>query len=293
VALVLVGACAADDAAPVERRRQPGIVVASFDFAESLLLGEIYAQALEDEGVEVVRQLGLGPRELVGPALRQGFIDVVPEYAGSALDAAAPGADVDPTDLGAVTGALADAVAPWGVGVLAPAAAANQNGIAVPRVLADRHQLETISDLQPIAGSLTLGGPPECAERSRCLLGLEDLYGLRFASFVPLATQEFVRRALDDGVVDVGLLFTTEAALAGSSLVLLEDDRRLQPVENVVPVVRQDVLGDGRVARVLDEVSRALTTPGLRFLNWRVAHAGTSVGLEARGWLVRHGLVSR
>ncbi|MBA3801938.1 MAG: glycine/betaine ABC transporter substrate-binding protein, partial [Acidimicrobiia bacterium] len=62
------------------------ITVGSFDFDESMLVAEIYSQALEAEGFEVQRAFSLGPREFLGPALRNGLVDLVPEYAGTALD---------------------------------------------------------------------------------------------------------------------------------------------------------------------------------------------------------------
>ena len=125
---------------------------------------------------------------------------------------------------------------------------------------------------------------------------MTDAYGLRFAAFVPLAGQSFVRQALEDDVIDVGVLFTTDGALAGDDLVLLDDDRGLQPAENLVPMVRSDVLeatGNQQVAGVLDEVSQRLTTANLRFLNWRVSVAGNDVASEARGGLIRQGFVER
>jgi osmoprotectant transport system substrate-binding protein len=140
---------------------------------------------------------------------------------------------------------------------------------------------------------LAIGGPPECPQRPRCLPGLAEVYGLRFDGFVPLAGEALVRRALADGVIEVGVLFSTDASLAGGELVVLDDDRRLQPPDNVVPMVRTAVLDDDRIAAALDEVTAELTTTNLRFLNWRVANAGGSVADEARGWLVRHGLVAR
>lgn len=272
------------------------VVVASFNFAESRLVAEIYAQALEDEGVDVRRELDLGPRELVLPALRQGRVDVVPEYLGTALTAVAPAATVDRSNPDAVSRALADAVEPWGLRVLQHAEAQNQNGLAITRPTAEREALRTTSDLGPVAPTLTLGGPPECPDRRHCLEGLTEVYGLRFAGFVPLDGQAYVRRALEDEVIDVGVLFTTDGALAGDDLVLLEDDRGLQPAENLVPLVRSDVLesvGDRRVEVALGEVSQRLTTPTLRFLNWRVSVAGNDQAAEAHGWLVRHGLVER
>jgi osmoprotectant transport system substrate-binding protein len=273
-----------------------GVAVASFNFAESRLVAEIYAQALEDEGIPVRRELDLGPRELVLPALRQGRVDIVPEYLGSALTAAAPAATVNRSDPEAVRSALAEAVQPWGLRVLSYADAQNQNGLVVTRATAERLDIRTTSDLASVARRLTLGGPPECPSRRYCLEGLADVYGLSFAAFVPLARQSYVRQALEDHVIDVGVLFTTDGLLAGDDLVPLDDDRGLQPAENVVPMVRSDVLEavDGRrVVAALDEVSRRLTTANLRFLNWRVSVAGNDPASEARGWLIRQGLVDR
>jgi osmoprotectant transport system substrate-binding protein len=293
-AVLALAACGGGQEAPSAPAE--GVAVASFNFPESRLVAEIYAQSLEDAGVPVRRELDLGPRELVLPALRQGRVDIIPEYLGSALTAAAPAATVDRSDPEAVRTALAEAVAPWGVRVLRPAAAQNQNGLVVTRATAKRVSLRSASDLAPVARRLTLGGPPECPTRRYCLEGFSDVYGLHFAGFVPLATQSYVRQALEDDVVDVGVLFTTDGALAGDDLILLRDDRGLQPAENLVPVVRADVLEapDGeRVAAALDEVSQRLTTANLRFLNWRVAVARNDPATEARGWLIRQGLVEK
>ena len=188
------------------------------------------------------------------------------------------------------------AVDAWGLRVLEPSAAQNQNGLAVARATAERLDLEVTSDLRGAAAELTIGGPPECPDRPYCLPGLAEVYGLTFAEFRPLADQAHVRQALADRVIDVGVLFTTDGALAGGDLVLLGDDRGLQPAENLVPMVRAEVLAapDGdRVAATLDAVSGHLTTANLRFLNWRVSVAGNDPADEAHAWLVRQGLVER
>jgi osmoprotectant transport system substrate-binding protein len=290
--LLLAAACGGDPPAS-GGGRSGAVVVASFDFAESRVLAEIYAQAIEGAGIPVERQLDLGSRELVLPALRQGLVDVVPEYAGSALEAVAPGQMAGGSDLPEVVAALDDALAPSGLTVLEAAPASNQNVVAVTAELAADRGLRTIGDLAPLAPSLALGGPPECARRPLCLVGLGEVYGLEFERFVGLGGADLVDRALADGVVDVGVLFSTDAVLATPGLAVLEDDRRLQPPDNVVPMVRRDVLADGRVAEALDEVSAALTTTNLRFLNWRVATDGAAPAAEAHGWLVRRGIVAR
>ena len=291
--LVNSGACRDDAARPGGPARDERVVVASFNFGESRLLGEIYAQALEGADIEVRRELELGPRELVQPALQQGLVDVVPEYLGSA--AASLGADpVDPTDAVAVRAALAAALGRWRVQVLAPAPAQNQNAFVVTTSLAERHGLRSVTDLAGLAPGLVIGGPPECPTRPLCLLGLERRYGLRFGSFMALVGEDRVRRGLEDGVIDVGVMFSTDGRLASSELIALVDDQGLQPAENVVPVVRQVVLDrHPRAAEVLDGISSRLTTSALRVLNWRVAIGDRDAAAEARGWLIRQGLIQR
>lgn len=287
----VAGAAACSNPSPSTSPPAAGVVVASFNFDESRLLAEIYAQALEDEGITVRRELDLGPRELVLPALRQGLVDVVPEYVGTLLDSVGP--DGDQLDLAAASAALGAALAPLGLRALAPSPASDQNAVVVTREVAADGGLVAVSDLQPVAAGLTLGGPPECPTRARCLLGLESAYALRFAGFLPFDGSRLVRQALLDGIIDVGILFTTDGYLAGDDLVALADDRGLQPVENVVPLVRPAALSDPRAVPALDEVSASLTTAELRFLNWRVTVAGGTPAAEARGWLIRQGLVAR
>ena len=272
----------------------PAVVIASFNFPESELLAEIDAQILTANGVPVRLELDLGTREMVLPALQQGLVDVVPEYVGSALAALAPATNTDPRNADTMRTAVTSALAPWHAQALAVSRAANVNGVVVTRDTARRFRLRSVSDLAAVAPSLMIGGPPECPTRPYCLVGLRDVYGLHFKGFVPLATETRVARALQDHVVDVGIMFTTDGLLAQQDYVLLADDRRLQPADNVVPVVRDEILSryGARVTEALDAVSTRLTTPMLRFLNWRVTVEGNSPAAEARGWLVRQGLVT-
>jgi osmoprotectant transport system substrate-binding protein len=201
---------------------------------------------------------------------------------------------VDRRDAAAVRAALAGAVAPLGLSLLEAAPASNTNAIVVTARTAERLGLASVSDLEEEAPALTIGGPPECPTRPACLLGLERVYGLRFGRFLALAGERLVATALADGVVDVGVLFSTDGALAGSDFLVLRDDERLQPAENVTPLVRTDlVTRDERVGRALDEVSAALDTAALRFLNWRVIVNGGEPAAEARAWLLRRHLIHR
>jgi osmoprotectant transport system substrate-binding protein len=284
----------AGPAGPARARAGP-VVVASFNFPESEVLAAIYGLALRHAGIPVRLQLNLGPRELVEPALEQGLVDLVPEYLGTALASIEPHPSVTMTDPVAVRAALARTFAAWNVAVLTPAPAQDQNGVAVTHATAARLHLRTVSDLRRTAGGLSLGGPPECPSRPYCLPGLRSAYGLRFARFLAFGTEPQRVTALRYGVVSAAVLFTTDGNLADGSLVLLTDNRHLQPAENVVPVVTAPALAryGARLTRAVNAVSAQLTSAGLLFLNWRIEVAGHSVLAEARAWLERHGILPR
>jgi osmoprotectant transport system substrate-binding protein len=170
---------------------------------------------------------------------------------------------------------------------LDPAPAQDANAIVVTPETAAEYGLRTISDLKPVARDLTFGGPPECPTRPLCLKGLRDTYGLKFNGFLSLdAGGALTREALQRGQVDVGLMFTTEPLIADGELVALEDDRRLQPAENVTPIVHRTVIErwGPDVVDLLDRVSGRLTTDALRRLNARVT-AGEPPARVAAAWL--------
>lgn len=273
-----------------------GVIVGSFDFSESGTVGELYAQALEAAGFPVQRATGLGSREVVEPALEQGALDVVPEYLGTALrflhEGTLTGAAL--TDTGTAYPLLRQLFEARGVTALTPSPGQNQNGVAVTRQTADRLRVSRISDLTPLAEGLVFGGPPECPERPFCLLGLRSTYGLAFKEFRPLdGSGPKTVAALEGEEVDAAVIFTTSPA--AERFVLLEDDRHLQPAENLVPVVRTDSLrrhGE-RLREVLDAVSAQLHTEDLVALNRQVDVDARPTAEVARAWLAQHGLGPR
>ena len=292
VCLLAAGCEREAPAPPPQDPRRPAIRLASFDFPESETLGELYGQALRQHGYPVEQVVQLGAREVVAPALEQGKVDMVPEYQGSALNFLNDRDRVATADPVLTHARLEQAFAPRGVSVLAYAPAQDRNGFAVNGDLARGHKLEKISDLAPLAPQLSIGGPPECPERPLCLEGLQDVYKLEFARFKPMPTRDVTAAELGSGEIDVGMLDTTNPHLIGNDLVLLEDDQRLQPAENVVPVVRREILdlyGPALVSLV-NSVSAQLTTTELTRLNRQVLE-GQPAADAAAAWLRAHTII--
>ena len=292
LALLIVGCDRGPAPPPPQDPRRPTIRLASFDFPESELLAQLYGQALVKHGYPVEQVVQLGAREVVAPALEQGKVDMVPEYLGSALNFINDRNRVATADPGLSHARLEQAFAPRGVSVLAYAPAQDRNGFVVTGDMARRRGLEKLSDLAPMASQLSFGGPPECAQRALCLRGLEDVYKLRFKRFEPMPSRSVTAGALQTGEIDVGMIDTTDPNLAKSDLVQLADDKRLQPADNVVPVLRREVLDayGPPLVRLVNAVSAQLTTRELTRLNLQVAD-GQAAADAASSWLRAHTII--
>jgi osmoprotectant transport system substrate-binding protein len=269
------------------------VSIGSQGFYESQLMAEIYAQALENAGYTVERNLGIGTREETYPALSSGQIDMMPEYIGSLTTFLEGEASGDPEETFA---AMTELIGTDGLTALDYTEAQDQNAFVVRSETAEEHGLETMSDLAPVATELIWGLPPECETNPLCAGALEDEYGIPFAELEiePLAACDApIATALNDGVVDVAELCSTQPDIERFGFVRLEDDLQTQPAENIAPVISQeklDELGDAFV-EVLNNVSAQMTTEDLTSLGVQVAVEQRDVAEVAAEWLTDKGLV--
>jgi osmoprotectant transport system substrate-binding protein len=259
-------------------------------FPENILVAEMYAQVLENCGYSITKKLDIGSREISDPALFKGDIDIKPEYISSELAFLDPSAPTS-GDPAVVAGRLRPLLAKKGIALLDYSPAADQNVFVVTQDTATKYHLQTVDDLAPVAGKLTLGGPPECPKRPFCLIGLKKTYGVTFGDFksLDIGGPETVQ-ALDAGAIDVGLLFSTNPIIQAKHWVILQDDKHLQSADNIAPVVRQSVLDD-TIRTQLDKVSQALTTTELTQLISRVAVQREDASAVATSFLQDHSLL--
>lgn len=239
------------------------IVIGSANFPESELLMQMYAQALEAEGVEVETKPNIGSREVYMEAFKSGDIDLLPEYNGGLLsyltEGNLPEGVSAPDD---VYNALQD-VLPEGSQTLPQSAAEDKDSLTVTKETAEKYSLTSIEDLAPVAKDLTLGASPEFKKRAQGVPGLEKVYGVTFKKLTPTDPGgPLTIAALKKGDVDVANVFTTDSAIPSNDWVVLEDPENLFLAQNIVPLIRSEVLTDDAEA-ALNAVSDALTTDNL------------------------------
>ncbi|MGO1165430.1 MAG: ABC transporter substrate-binding protein [Janibacter sp.] len=235
------------------------VVVGSADFSESILLAHVYAGALEAEGIDATTKTGIGSREVYLKALKEGSVDVIPEYTGGlALYYDEDFAETDPDQ---TYDGLAK-VLPEGMTVLEKSAAENKDSMVVTQETAKEDDLETVADLKAGAGDMTLGAPSEFKTRAQGIPGLKKTYGITFGDFRPLKPGQAINGALKNGQIDVANIFSTDPAIPENDFVVLEDTKNLFGSQNVVPLARTDA--EDAVADALDGVSEKLTTEKLQ-----------------------------
>jgi osmoprotectant transport system substrate-binding protein len=262
--------------------------VGSANFPESTLIAEIYAQALEAKGTKVDRRFNLGSRETYFPGLKDGSIDLIPEYTGTALQYLDKQATATAPD--EVYEALRKTIQPP-LTVLDKASAEDKDAVVVTRAVAQRYNAKSLSDLAPHCGELVFGGPPEFQQRPDGIPGIQKTYGCAFRSYRSLDVGgPLTIKALTDGTVQAADVFTTDPNIAEKDLVALDDPKNNFAAQNVVPVINAAKATD-QVKQVLNGVSAKLTTQGLIELNRKLnAPDKPNPGAVAKEWLTANGL---
>lgn len=283
-AIVLAGCATSDPLAdPATPPTGDTIVVGSQAYYSNEIVAEIYAQALEDAGFTVDRRFSIGQRDAYMPEIESGAISVFPEYTGNLLQYL--DADTTARATEEVYEALQSAL-PDGLTVLDQASATDQDSYTVTQAFADQYQLSTIADLANVTEPLTLGGPPELAERPYGPQGLLATYGIEvgFTSTGDTTVEDLVA-----GTVNIANVYTADPRIQTSNLVVLDDPEGLFLASNVVPVVSTAVADD--IADIINAVSALLTPEALVALNVQSTAEQRSTPDIARDWLSANGLI--
>src|SRR3954470_24295139 len=271
-----------DDPAPLR--------IGTKNFPEQFLLGELYKQALQAKGIPVELKENIGSSEIVHQALRDGALDMYPEYVGVLLSEVANVRRRPASPAAAYREAQA-CEQREGFMLLGATPFSDANALAVTPAFARRHHIRAIGDLARLGRGVRIGAPPEFQTRFEGLVGLAQRYGLRNATARPLAIGRQYA-ALDSGSVDIAAVFTTDGQLAGGRYVLLDDPRGVFGTQHLAPIVSRAALRahGPRLQAVIDAVSRRLTASAMRRMNAAVQLQGRASADVAGEFLRSNGL---
>ena len=248
------------------------ITVGSKNFTEQKVLGEVYAQAFRAAGYTVKTALNLGDEKTALAAVKSGQISGYPEYTDTALlsflDVPAAKLPSDPT---AAYDQVKAGLAKEGIDAFPPTPFTSSNEVGLLKSEADKLGVTKISDLKSKASKLTLYGSPECRTRRDCLLGLEEVYGLKFKKFVPVNIDQR-HEVLTSKQADLSIVFTTDPQIKRNDEVLLQDDKGMFPPYNSTFLMKQSVADAAGpdLAKTIDLVNKNLTADVMQELNARV-----------------------
>ena len=233
------------------------LTVGSKDFSGAQVLSQAYGQALEAKGYDISFKDNIGPTEIVYAALENGDLDAYADYQGTLLTYLGGEATGDSA---ANYKALVALLRGTDIVASKPAPAVDVNGFYVTKATAKKYKLKTMTDLVKVSDQLTFGTTPECEERPLCLgTTSQQLYGFEFKDISKLdAGGPLTVQALEDGDVDVALLFTGSSVIP-KNVVLLTDDKGLQPADNPVFVMRRDKATPAAL-KIVNAVSAKITT---------------------------------
>jgi len=287
---VVAAACGSSDPLGAATGNVKSIVIGSGDFPESEIVAEIYAQALQANGFDIGRRMGIGSRETYIPALKDHSIDLVPEYIGNLLLYFKPDAGV--TMLDAVELELYKRL-PGDLSILTPSPASDTDTVTVTGATAASWNLKTIADLAAHSAEVKFAAPSAFQTRPAGLPGLRQKYSLVIGpgNFMTIndGGGAVTVRALVDGTVTAANIFSTSPAIPQNHLVVLDDPEHNFLAGNIVPLVNSQKKSD-RLKDVLDAVSAKLTTAGLAELNAAVAgNSGVDPDQAARKWVRDNG----
>jgi osmoprotectant transport system substrate-binding protein len=265
--------------------------LATKNFTESIIMGELYKQALEQNGFNIVVRKNVGGTEVLDEKLRSGEIDAYPEYIGLAASAVA-GEDVMGKSAEESSKIVRDFYATRGVVVSEETPFQNTETVTVNASFAQANKLRTIADLSNLP-TFTLGARPEFEARQQGFAGLQSVYRLTNAKFVPIAADaRFV--ALDEGDVDASNVFSTDPQLATGDYRVLEDTQGLFGTQHVALLVNEKMLnslGGDKFMSVVNAVNKELTQSAIIELNGAVDLDKRDPAEVARLFLQQRGLV--
>lgn len=267
------------------------IHIATKPMTEQYILGEMLDILIEQDtelDVEITQGVGGGTSN-IQPAMESGKFDIYPEYTGTAWNMVLKREDIYTEDqFELMRQEYQDKYSMDWTGMYG---FNNTYGLVVRKAIADQYNLKTYSDLQAVSGGLILGAEYDFFEREDGYNALCNAYGLDFKQTMDLDIG-LKYQALEQGQIDVMVIFTTDGQLSVSDAVVLEDDKGFYPSYLCGNVIRIEVLEKHpELNSVFEKVTGILTDTDMARLNYAVETEGEEPRTVAKEFLAEKGLV--
>lgn len=268
------------------------ITVGSKDFSENIVLGEIFAQLVEAQtDIKVERKLNMGGTFVCFEAIKNGDIDIYPEYTGTGLTAQLK-MDVvsDPDEAYRVVSEEFDKQ--FGIKWLEPLGFNNTYTLAVTDDVYQEYGVETYSDLAAVSENLIFGAEHEFFDRQDGFDGLVDTYGFTFKGEPKKMNVSLKYQAIGNGDMDVTDAFSTDGPIMQYHLKVLVDDKGFFPPYYAAPIIRNDTLEKyPELEGVLNKLAGIIDDAAMTELNYKVDVEAQDVEAVATEFLTNAGLL--
>lgn len=268
------------------------VVIASKPMTEQLILAEMFTLLIEtNSGLSVKHLPGIGGgTSNIHPAMIKGEIDIYPEYTGTGwMQVLKEDYIEDPMELYESVKEAYDET--YDITWLDLYGFNNTYGLAIRRELAERHEIRTYSDLLDHDQDLIFGANYDFYEREDGYPGLQDTYGIDFATLVELEIG-LKYQAIGEGEVDVTNIFTTDGRLEAYDLVVLEDDLNFFPSYFATTLIRNETLEKYPELRdILNALANQISDAEMIHMNYLVETDNLDPKKVARDFLEEKGLL--
>ena len=268
------------------------ITIGSKDFSENIILGEMFAQLIENRTeLDVNRKLNLGGTFVCFEAVKKGEIDLYTEYTGTGLSAILEREVIyDPDEAYRVVSEEFDKQ--FGVTWLEPLGLNNTYAIAVSNEVYEEYGIETYSDLAKVSNNLVFGGGYEFHNRQDGFEGLVDLYGMEFKGEPVKMEISLKYQAIGNGDIDVTDAFATDGPIRKYNLKVLEDDKGFFPPYYASAIIKNETMEKyPELEGLLNELGGQIDDPTMIELNYLVDVEGKSIESVAEDFLKSKGLI--
>lgn len=273
------------------RTEQPDLVVAGKLGVEPEILMNMYKIVIEDEtDLNVQVKPNFGKTTFVYKALQSSDIDLYPEFTGTVLASLTNEKPVS-NDAQAVYEQARDGLVKQDLALLPPMDYNNTYAIAVPKKIAERYDLKTISDIKRVANQLTAGFTLEFKDRQDGYKGIQEKYGVNFKEVVTMEPK-LRYKAIESGDIEVIDAYSTDPEIAKYDMVVLKDDQQLFPPYEGAPLLRQETLDEyPEVGQALKKLDGKITDEEMSKMNEEVAYGGKTADEVARNYLKKEGII--